>query len=242
VNAGANAGGKSNAGQFVLYSIVLDQFNRAAQTNATFYSAPASCPVQTFGDCIVHPDCPSVATYVSAGTLTVTSPATATLPANNVTVTPNADNTYDNAGLSGLFSGGEAVHISASGATVPAFSANLTAPLVLLIDSPTPDATGIIHANASSDLVIQFSRGAAGVALFAQNLSAGLPAWLECTSAPNASSMTIPKAALAAVGGPIYLLTRATQEVVAGDFTVTTGIFMNAYTPDKQNPVTIQFN
>ena len=240
--AGGTSAGKSNVGQLFLLSIVEDQFNRVTQVSAQFYTSPQTCPFQTYGDCIVRPDCTSLPNYVSAGTLTITSPATTTLPANNITMTPNADYTYSNGALSGPFGGTEAVHVAASGATVPAFSADLTAPLALLIDSPTADANGIISANRSSDLVIQFSRGVPGVALVAQYLSGGFQYWIECTSAPGASSLTIPKAALDNAASGLYLLTWSSKEITAGDFTVMTGIIMNAFTPDKQHPVVINFN
>ena len=235
-------GGTLSGGYFYLYSIVASTFNRMSVVSASFYAATSACPVQTFGDCVLHSACTGSATTVSAGTLTVTSPATATLAANNVTISPNTDNTYDQAALSGLFSGAEVANISASGASVPAFSAALTVPLVLLIDSPTPDADGTIQANSSSDLVIQFSRGTTGVVLSAQPINPASSDWLECNSAPGANSLTIPAAALAATAGQLYLVTRATEDIVAGDFTVNVGVMMNAYMPNKTTPVTIQIN
>jgi len=248
VNGGAGQGGSTTGnggpvheGHFVLLSLVMAQ-TRAAQASASFYTAASPlCTVQTFGDCALHSNCALSVNSVSAGTLTVTSAATATLPANNVSMVPNADSAYDNGVLSGLFSGAEALHIAASGGTVPAFSADVSAPLVITIDAPTPDSNGIIHATTTSDLTIQFSRGTSDVVLSAQVLGGGSPDWLECTSS-KAGSMIIPTAALAAAGGPLSLLTRATRNIIAGDFTVTVGVYMNAYTQDKLHPVQIQFN
>jgi hypothetical protein len=151
---------------------------------------------------------------------------------------PNGDNTYTTGALGGAFSGGETAHIAASGGTVPAFSADLPVPLALLIQSPVPDATGVMLASASSDLVIQFSRGTTGVELYAQNDDGTL----SCHSTLGASSLTIPKAALAASGGQLVLYTWATKEIVAGDFTITSGVVMNAFTTNKLHPVTIQLN
>jgi hypothetical protein len=156
---------------------------------------------------------------------------------------PNTDDTYTNAPLSGTFAGGETVHIAANGATVPAFSVDLTAPLVLLVDSPATDNYGSIQASASSDLVIQFSRGTTGVALVALPLDFDTSTeYVECTSEPGASSLTIPKAALAVAGRVLSLLSVATKQIVAGGYTISAGIYMNAFTPDKQHPVTIEIN
>ena len=43
-----------------------------------------------------------------------------------------------------------------------------------------------------------------------------------------------------ATSGQLYLVTRATEDIVAGDFTVNVGVMMNAYMPNKTTPVTIQ--
>jgi hypothetical protein len=201
-SGGTNNGGTSRYGHFTLLS-VHDYSGSFAQASAAFYTTTSQpCSSQAFGDCVLSATCSSSVNYVSAGTLTVTSPATSTLPANNVTMVPNADNTYTAGGLSGAFSGGESAHIAASGANVPAFSEDLTVPLALLIDSPTPDSQGIIQASTSSDLVIQFSRGTTGVELYVQNADG----MFECHSAPGASSLTIPKNALGS-GATLSLFT-----------------------------------
>jgi hypothetical protein len=236
---GTSSGGILRKGEFTLHSLVSDSL-RVNEVWASFYTLSQACPSQQFGDCVVLKDCSTSPTYFSAGVLTVTTQASASLKANNISITPDADNTYTGEVLSGMFGGQEVAHLTASGGTVPAFSVDVTAPLVLLIDSPTPSATGNIQASASSDLVIQFSRGATGVVLFAQIYARGSAQTLECTSPVGASSLTIPKAALGSfVGGSIGLYTRAVQDRVVGDFTVTTGIYMNAYTTNKQSPVVI---
>ena len=244
-SGGATSGTTPNSGEVLVVS-VLNGENQLTITDvgASFYAGTLKrCSSQTFGDCIYYTNCSQPSTYVSAGTLTITSPATATLPANNIAMVPNADNSYTYAGLSGTFAGGESVHIAASGATVPAFSVDLTAPLALLINSPATDNYGSIQASKSSDFVIQFSRGTAGVTLVALPLDFETSTeYVECTSEPGASSLTIPKAALAVAGPVLSLLTVATKQIVAGDYAVSAGINMNAFTPDKQHPVTIEIN
>jgi len=242
-SGGATSGATPNSGVVWVVSVLSNQ-SILGQVATMFYTgALKRCSSQTFGDCIYYTNCSLPPAYVSAGTLAITSTATATLPANDITMVPNADNTYTDAPLSGTFAGGETVHIAASGATVPSFSVDLTAPLALLINSPATDSYGTIQASRSSDLVIQFSRGTTGVALVVLPLDFDTSTeYVECTSEPGASSLTIPKAALAVAGRELTLLSVTTKEIVAGDYAVSAGIYMNAFTPDKQHPVTIEIN
>jgi len=242
-STGGTSGAAPNSG-LIFVGSVLDADVIYAQVAARFYAGALNrCSSQTFGSCIYYTNCSLPSSYVSAGTLSVTSPATADLAANNISMVPNADNSYVTAGLSGTFAGGESVHIAASGATVPALSLDLTAPLALLVDSPAADNYGAIQASKSSDLVIQFSRGMTDVRLVALPMTFDSSTeYVECTSEPGASSLTIPKAALAVAGRVIDLLTVTTKEVVVGGFAIKASLLMNAFTPDKQHPVTIEIN
>lgn len=238
---GTSGGPTPNSGTIMVASVFHDQMT-TAEVYAMFYAgSPTQCSSQPYGDCIYYTNCSQPSTFVSAGTLSITSPATAALAANDISIVPNADNSYTYAPLSGTFAGGETVHIAASGATVPAFSADMTVPLGLLVESQATDNYGTIRASKSSDLVIQFSRGGTGVALVAMPLTYDTSTeYVECTSEPGASSLTIPKAALAVAGPVLNLLTVATKSVVAGAYAVDAAIYMNAFTPDKQHPVTIE--
>ena len=239
-NAGSNSTTDTNSGFVYLYSLVMTSTSRPALVNASFHTSPAACPKQTYGDCTVTPDCTALPSYVSAGNLTITSPATATAGANDFTMSPNADNTYDVHSLAGPFSGAESMHVAASGATVPAFSVDMTGPLALLLESPAADANGTIYSDRSGDLVLKFTRNAPDVSIVAIHLTS-VPVDIECNSAPNANTLTIPKAALDAVQGPIYLLTVAKRNVTAGNFAVTIGMAMSAFLPDKQHPIVVDF-
>jgi hypothetical protein len=204
--------------------------------------ATSACDApESFGDCTYYPNCDSgsITTNASAGAVTMTS----TQPAMTVTILPGTDNQYvtGSGALDPGFSGGETAHISAAGATVPAFATDIAIPLVLLIDSPAPDANGLITANATNDLVLKFSRGAPGVDLLLQT-STGMGT-LTCQAASTTGTMTIRTGALAIIGSlraPLY--TFGNKIVTAGAWSVTVGSLMEAFTPDKARPVTITVN
>lgn len=239
---GSGSGNELRTGQFLLVSVFRSS-STSAGVMARFYTTPPSgCPAaQIMGDCKLTPPCSlaSTATAVSAGTLTVTAPATT--PPINVAMTPNADNSYDGPALSSPLTGLESVHLAASGGTVPAFSADVSVALALLVDSPTPDASGVIAASATSDLTIHFTRGTNAAVLYLETLTgSNTDGLLTCESALGASSLTIPAAALAASSGrSISLWTFTRQVLTVGDFAVTVGALMDAYTTDKLHNVTI---
>jgi hypothetical protein len=191
-----------------------------------------------FGDCTFYPNCEDgvTVTYVSAGSVTLT----ATQPAVSATSDPGSDNEYriGSGSMQPGFSGGETAHIAASGAVIPAFATDISIPLTLLIDSPAPDANGLITASVSRDLVLKFSRGSAGVDLFLQ--SSGGDGSVTCQAKSESGSVTIPKEALAIIGGThAQLWTFGNKTIAAGDWSIIVGSLMEAYTPDKSHYVTL---
>lgn len=240
----ATAGGATGTtpivkqGRVLLYSVTVDQATRRDAVYATFYTAASGqCTSVTIGACQVNLGCSQAPEPVSAGTLSVTSPEAGTLPANAVTISPSANATYPSSALSGAFMGGEALHIAASGATVPAFSSDLTAPLPLLIDSPVPSNTGTISTTSAGALLLKFSRGASDVMLYAESSDGTI----ECYSDPGTSTLLIPQSALAGAD-TLYLYTLSTRNLTSGDYAITTGILMNALTPDRASSVKIVVN
>jgi hypothetical protein len=202
-----------------------------------------TCPYQPLGECKFSPlsTCDtSTESYVSAGTITVTSDASSYDRAVDVSITPNTNNTYPSTNLNNSYVGNEVVHLAASGATVPAFSADITVPLALLVSSPPPDATGYITASTTSDLIITFSRGAPrkNVVVLASN-SFGT---LYCDVPSESGQLTIPAGALAAYGAgnqfPLY--TSGITEIQVGqDWSIAVGALLGAYTEDKTHAVTV---
>lgn len=230
----------SKTGQVLVLNV--HQESITSGLSATFRDISATTvacePSQSFGDCTFSPSCEDswMTTYVSAGAITMTSAQ----PAMTVTLEPGLDNAY-NTGTGSMgagFSGGESAHIAASGATIPAFTADITIPLTLLIDSPKPDSSGLIIANADSDLIVKFSRGTAGVDVFLQSFTP--TGMLTCQAKSEVGSMTICKEALALLDSTFARLWTFGYKIVeAGDWSITVGSIMEAYTPDKSHPVKI---
>jgi len=249
-NAGASnaVGGKTaatvtnNYGQVILTS--LRQYGPAsAEAYPLFRPSVPSCPPdQTFGDCSYTSaaSCNFLTpTVVSAGAVTIAS--TTTIPPVNVIISPNSDGSYTQTSLGTSLLGSEQIHLNALGGTVPAFSADITVPLVLLVNSPSYDASGVITASVKNDLVIQFSRGAAGVTM--EVLATTAAGTLDCSVDSQKGQLTIPAGALAAfgAGNQFSLLTSGIAEIPAGNsWSVAVGAVMNAMTPDRTQTITVK--
>lgn len=225
-------------GQIQIASMSTDSRDRFIDVQFAV-SAPAnSCTNQAFGDCVISSNCsdPAATTvFASAGAVTVTSAS----PAIDVSLQPDANNEYTTQPVNMAFGGGEALHVSAVGATVPAFSADVTVPIVLLVDSPVADGSGVIAVPVTSDLTIGFSRGAANVKMMVVGSSnaGGLSCEVESTS----GTITIPAAALAAIGSGVdlQLITAKLTSITDADWNIDVWTATPAYTADRTNGVTI---
>jgi hypothetical protein len=241
VTGGSATAGSVNTGRHT-GNITLDDSRRIQRLDVllgfplTSTRSGTPCTSTSYGDCTFS-DCSSstatsVTTYASAGPVTVTSVS----PAANIVVQPNADGSYTSIyQFDIIFRGGEAVQVSAAGADVPAFSASVQVPLVLLIDSPVADAQGIYKAASTSDLVINFSRGTADVIISASAQVSARSIYLSCQADSLRGTLTIPAAALAAIGSgeTIYFETVSKTTVTAGDWDVNIWTALEAFLPDK---------
>lgn len=199
-----------------------------------------TCDFQNFGDCVVSTECGAPAgavAFVSAGSIGVTCDN----PVIDVTLAPESDNQYTTQTFSTGFAGGRTIQISALGATVPAFSAQVTTQKPLLVDSPAPDASGIITAPSSSDLTITFSRGAPGAQAVLSGASANNGS-LWCESDSTTGRLTVSAAALAALGAGVQLqmLTAQLTTIPDQDWNIDISVLLQAYTSDLKNPVLVQ--
>jgi hypothetical protein len=237
-SGGSNTTNTSERFGQLLFASIKTPTGHANVLTASFYSRLASgCSSRQFGVCTHTPTCSTAyaPVYESAGTVTMSS----TSPLLNVAIEPSDTNAYVSTSTATTLVGGEHLHFSATGGTIPAFSSDIDVSPVLLIDSPAADANGTLAASASEDLVIRFSRGGPGVQLYAQAATAS--GSLVCTSAVGDNGLTIPAAALATLdsGTKMSLWTLTSQVVSAGQFEITTGTLLDAYTPDKSHPVVI---
>ncbi len=204
----------------------------------------SSCPAATTAHCSYtrKDSCHSTTEKTSgrvravrAGTLALTSSGLE----QTVTMTPDPANEYRWSGALGSLGGLETMRFAASGGTVPAFSADMTAPLALLLDSPASSLGGEVTVDKSKDLVLTFSRGTPGVSLMLQaNSSNGA---LDCAFPSEDGSATIPAAALQALGAgaTIEPWTYGKKMLTAGDFTIDVGAVMDVATPSKSALVKI---
>jgi hypothetical protein len=97
-----------------------------------------------------------------------------------------------------LFSGGESLTFSATGAAVPAFTATLVAPSLIDLQSPAVPANGVPFVlDRSADLIFAWSGGGFGTVdvTFSDSTNAAV----DCNFPSSAGTGTIPEAALAAL-------------------------------------------
>jgi hypothetical protein len=240
---GGDATTRDHYGQVLLQSMVFG--SQGLSLNVAFTRVPTSvkCTTITDGPCRVDVcDDPgeSTATQASAGTITVTSPEVM----GTATSSPDASGNYymPNNGLASVLSGGEHLHVSASGGEVPAFEGELDVPLVLLLSSPAyakPQAR--VEIPRASDLSLVWTRGVEDVLLWVQGQSSrvdGEPgyAFLLCNFPSEMGSGTIKSTLLQqlAVDNRIYALTVGSKRITAGDYSVTLGAALPTANADKE--------
>jgi len=243
-SAATNTGApSSHLGQVIISNLRQSGRSGTAEAYPLFRLNAPTCQYQTYGDCSYAPatsTCSDLTSgVVSAGTVTITS-STSISPID-VTIPPNSDGSYTQTALNTFFVGHEQVHLAASGATVPAFSTDVTAPLVLLVNSPSYDASGVITASIQKDLVITFSRGTAGVTM--DVLATNTNGTLNCSVDSQKGQLTVPAAALAAfgAGNQFSILTSSITSIpVADSWSIAVGVIMDAMNPDRTQPISVQ--
>jgi len=132
------------------------------------------------------------------------------------------------------------LRVAAAGGTVPAFSADLNVPKLLVIDQPAPDASGLIKAPSTADLVISFSRAVEGISLHLLGGNAGHN--LSCNAPFPSSTLTVQAAALAALGAGarVTAYTVGVEDAPIPGWKVLLGTLTEAMTPDHTAAVSIQ--
>jgi hypothetical protein len=247
--SGSDSGGTAPtgpSGEIVVSSLVYYPIAAQSQTfaYARFRAGPAvtSSPTTQYGDCSVSEACADEPVPVAphAGLITVLSPG----PSFALELPPNAVGVYPQWSQSGsVFTGAESLSISAAGGDVPAFSRELTYPLLLLVTEPVLAAgESVARAPRTGDLTLRWDRGTAGVLLQVQSQKAMNA--LVCTVPSELGTLTIPAAALGRldVGSELLLLTAVAEHVQAGDFDVSLLLAGVAVTPDKMRRVSIELD
>ena len=147
------------------------------------------------GGCDFYPSCTSTGgTAVSAGTLTI-SGGTLAAP---VMVAPSAD-TYSYT-ASTLFSAGQTLVVSASGATVPSFGPDsVVAPGLPVLTAPAASA-GAYTIATTADLTVTWTGGESGDLFFIEGVDTS-NAYFVCEWDASLGSGTVPQAVLAGLAG-----------------------------------------
>jgi hypothetical protein len=233
--------GGANLGQVLVTQFATNVLGEPTLLPTFHASVPSSpCPNQTLGNCTFSPNCPAatMGTTVSAGTVTLTVPNLA----YDVSIAPADGATYVSATFEARLVPGDVLHVATSGATVPAFAADVTVLDRLRIDAPAADASGRIVASSAEDLVVDFSSGASGVYLVVQGVSnAGS---VSCSVSSTAGTVTLPATLLSTLGAGtvLSLFTFAKQTIKLGSWEIESGFLTEAdsTTPSRSASVRIQ--
>lgn len=178
------------------------------------------CTVTQAGACAYYA-CPNgnvIPPGVSAGTLTISGGSIGT-----VTVTPDSSNSYQYQAGGMLFTAGQTLTVSASGATVPAFGQeSIVAPPLLQLQAPS--ATGSTYViPTSSDLAVAWSGGQSGAQVVLEGtVQAGSGYdYFACTWDATPQNALVPQAVLKGLAGQSGYLFYAQQTMT----TFTAGAF-----------------
>jgi hypothetical protein len=111
--------------------------NNITLSGATFADVEQLDSIRSDGPCTINVATRGTSTNVTAGTVTITYGSGKT-----ITLAPNPqDNSYSNIAQQFLYRAGDVISVSATGATVPAFTSSITFPASVTVTSPTSLST-----------------------------------------------------------------------------------------------------
>lgn len=216
----------SKTGQIGVFSGATSQSEVGYSVTAGFVERPDASPgvfvESTVGPCAIKtfstPEVFGPKIAESAGDVTITGGA---VP---LTLTPDGMNKYakQKSTTVDLHAGGETLTISATGATIPAFTRDLVAPSYLDVTSPVQPANNDpLPLDRTQDLVFTWNGGGTGefVVLLGDSATS-----MTCKFPTTPGTATVPAAALSMLepgSHGLFLMQAASTEVVtAGDWTV----------------------
>ncbi|HEY1696068.1 MAG TPA: hypothetical protein VGG39_28070 [Polyangiaceae bacterium] len=169
-----------------------------------FETTPLTCTSRAAGACTVSTCSAYQGDYDSAGTLAI---AGGSIPAGTTVDTGEVFDSYAPASQGGtLFTPGQALTVSASGATVPAFGPqSVTAPGTIAVTAPTWAGGSSPTISASSDLALAWTGGQSGAtvtfSLTAANQTSRSSMVLSCAWDATSGAGTVPHALLGQMVG-----------------------------------------
>ncbi|HEY3496807.1 MAG TPA: hypothetical protein VGK73_19045 [Polyangiaceae bacterium] len=243
-------GGSSYFGQMFVYAPALRDVagSFSAKFGAPGRQVTEECATTEYGECTLW-QCPTDREIVPsegvphAGRLTFESSAIGLLSQ----LEPDGNGVYEAHDLPAgreLFLGEELTRFSAEGGDVPAFSAEVEFPLLLLLDEP-PTIQGGAAISQTSDLTLAWSRGLDDIdflfqvsavdTLTSANLLCQVPSTLATLTVPAAALQRFPKQA------SIVLATLRHRTVTAGDYAVELWLGAEVRSPDKAYNIDLNF-
>jgi hypothetical protein len=239
--SGGSAGSTRGSGQVTVLTMVNYPTVGASTTtfSARFTSpgAASPCTSTTYGACALYA-CDATATSSDVDAGTITAQSTEAAFAHAIVPLDGQYETYSD--TTSAFLGEEAISISATGGVVPAFDANMTYPLLLLLTAPTlAEGSSVASVPRGQDLTLTWDRGTTGVVFQAQS-SATTPS-LICDSDSEVGSMVLPSAALSSlpIGAVLNLYTIGNVPVSAGDYDINVVAAGAVVHPDKSRRITL---
>jgi hypothetical protein len=233
--ASPDAGSEPYMGVVILSyaSLPMPTFDALGLFQATPKTPPSECPGTKVGSCCYTPPASSLPTFEPAGNITVADGSTTlvTMMPPGYTASSLSDATLQ-------WKPGDTLTITASGGTVDAFTAMVTAPSHLVGLSPA--FTAPLAVSLKSDLVVSWTPSSEPCAQISFGLSQGAGlATIGCVVDDSAGTLTVPSSLLVRftgaagsalieriAGTPTYAK-NAAVEVSASDRLVTTA----SYTP-----------
>jgi hypothetical protein len=205
---------------------------RGGTASAGFFGSGAFCTnLMTIGACDIATCVSTPPAGVSAGTITISGAAQA------VTMTPTATATYNTFMTADpLFSGGEMITFTATGADVPAFMKSITAPTKATITAPAkPSSTSpYLMISRSQDFSVSWTGGGSGLVQVALT-SSQADQRVFCRFEASAGTGKVPSAALAALAtgtGGFAMASIAHSVFETGDYAIEASAYFNAVWPD----------
>jgi hypothetical protein len=211
--------------------------NMVSTFEAYFVLGPldAGCtPSQSIGACIYQscpfPGLPSP--LVSAGTLAIEGVDS---PPGGLSVMPDSTNLYAysimGTGPYTFFGPGSMLTVTASGGTVPAFTATpIAVPGSISLDVPTPSSSGLYTVDTKQDLAVQWSAGESGAQFVLQGGSGDAGTYFLCASDATLGQGIVPHVVLTpfrpassgiyGINGQLVWYQRRSRTFTAGDVTV----------------------
>ncbi|HEY8038400.1 MAG TPA: hypothetical protein VIF15_01345 [Polyangiaceae bacterium] len=171
----------------------------------------------TVGPCTVGVVCSTGGQQnaAGAGAITLTGPLTPPTTLTDPGSHPYAE--VDRPHIS-LFGDGETLQISATGGTVPAFSASLVAPTIATVVSPAmPDieSSNLLVLSGAADLTLAWTHGGAGqVGVLLAGGTGSTSTWASCAFTASAGSGTVPQAVIQTMASPGMLYVGVSNDTV----------------------------